>query len=399
MNEPEPDAAASIEPGRSHDVGADLGVVIVTFNAADEIAACLESLLSAAPPVVRVVVVDNASTDDTLAVMRDWAAGTRACDLCDLPDTMPFALTPVAKPVMLHSGGPDLRPALPPARGGTSGRSGRTVTLIRAGVNGGFAGGVNLGLAHLARDPGIGHFWVLNPDSIVPPGTVAALLAHLRTAPPYALMGGRVLYLNRPDRIQIDGGRLNRFTGVSGNLNLNRPHPQTPPPDPAQMDFITGASMVASRALYERAGPMAEEYFLYYEEVDWAMRRADLPLAYCPGLVVYHWGGTAIGSPVWGRGRASPFSLYFKHRGRMRFLRRFTPWALPLGLAYSLGQAGRLLWRRDPRGAATVLGAALGLPMPRVVRDRLSPEAQALIRGGARGQPPAGRSASRGPAA
>jgi len=52
MNEPEPDAAASIEPGRNRDAGAELGVVIVTFNAADEIAACLESLLSDRKSVV-----------------------------------------------------------------------------------------------------------------------------------------------------------------------------------------------------------------------------------------------------------------------------------------------------------------------------------------------------------
>lgn len=404
MNEPKQGVAPSPgrgleqSPARTGDRRAwsgppcgELGVVIVTFNAADEITACLESLAAAAVPGMRLVVVDNASTDDTVAVIRGWAEGTRPCAL---PDTLPFALAPAPKPVALTEIGPDLKVE-------REGHDGAAVTLIHAGVNGGFASGVNLGLAHLARDPCIGHFWVLNPDSMVPPGAVGALVAHLADAPRYALMGGRVLYLTRPDRIQIDGGRLNRCTGVSGNLNLNRPHPQTPPPDPAQLDFITGASMVASRAFYERAGPMAEEYFLYYEEVDWAMRRGDLPLAYCPGLVVYHRGGTAIGSPVWGRGRASEFSLYFKHRGRMRFLRRFSPWSLPLGLAYSFGQAGRMLWRRDPRGATTVLGAAMGLPMPAAVRARLSPEALALAQGRARRRPAGAEQAAsqEGPAA
>jgi hypothetical protein len=92
-------------------------------------------------------------------------------------------------------------------------------------------------------------------------------------------MGGRVLYLDTPDCIQIDGGTLNRWTGVTGNLILYALNKGTPPPKAEQMDFITGASMVASRQFYEAAGPMAEDYLLYYEEVDWALQRGVLPLA------------------------------------------------------------------------------------------------------------------------
>ena len=344
-----------------------LGVVIVTYNAADEITACLESLMAAraAGPDgqggLHVVVVDNASTDDTVSVIRDWAAGRKAAAL---PDALPFPLPPQPKPIALAEGGADLTPD--PAA---------AVTLIASGANRGFAGGVNIGLAHLAQMPQIDHFWVLNPDSMVPAASVAALRDHLEKGAPYALAGGRVLYLQRPEKIQIDGGLLNMWTGVSANLNIRGRHGETPPPDPASFDFITGASMVASRTFYERTGPMAEDYFLYYEEVDWALRRGDLPLDYCPGLLVYHWGGAAIGSPILGR-RASPFSLYFKHRGRMRFLRRFNPWALPVGIAYSLGQAGRFALRRDLQAAWTVMTAAIGGPVPQSVRGRLDVAAQ-----------------------
>ncbi|MCV6597090.1 MAG: glycosyltransferase family 2 protein [Mangrovicoccus sp.] len=341
----------------------NLGVVIVTYNAAGEIAACLESLMAAREAVagnLHVVVVDNASSDNTLAVIESWADGSQAFVP---PPALPFDLAPQPKPVSLHRGGPDLAPD-PAAQ----------VTLIQGGANRGFAGGVNLGLAHLAKLPEIEHFWVLNPDSMAPASSVQKLQDYLAQSPVYAILGGRVAYLEKPTQIQIDGGRLNRWTGVSSNVNITARNPETPAPDPATLDFITGASMVASRAFYDQAGPMTEDYFLYYEEVDWALRRGDLPLDYCPGFTVYHWGGTAIGSPVPGRG-ASCFSLYFKHRARMRFLRRFNPWAMPVGLAYSGAQALRQLLAREPQAAWTILTAALGGPVPGQVRNALDPDA------------------------
>jgi GT2 family glycosyltransferase len=129
--------------------------------------------------------------------------------------------------------------------------------------------------------------------------------------------------------------------------------------------------MVASRRFYEAAGPMPEDYFLYYEEVDWALRRGALPFAYCPGAIVYHRAGTAIGSPTMGR-PASPFSLYFKHRGRLRFIRRHFPMSLPLAFGYSAAKAMQLLLKGYPVESWTILTASLGLPPARKIRKRLS---------------------------
>lgn len=336
-----------------------IGIIIVSYGSADVILDCLESLLAAGRPEFRIVVVDNASPDGSADLIRRWA---RADDH-RVAEDIPFEIPRGPRPLRLSEGGPDLVP-----------ETGAQVTLIESGANLGFAGGVNAGLAHLMRDPGIAHFWVLNPDSVVPPGSLAALAARLGEVGRYGLMGGRVLYLERPDRIQIDGGLVNYATGVTGNHNLNRPA-DAPPPDPARLDFVTGASLVASRSFVERAGPMREDYFLYYEEVDWALRRGDLPIVHCPDLVVYHRAGTAIGSPKEGQS-ASPFSLYFKHRGRMRFLRRFNPRALPLGYAYGMAKAAGLLRRGEGEGARAILAAIHGRPAPGSIAERLSEEAR-----------------------
>lgn len=338
---------------------AHLGVVIVTYNAADVILDCLETLLNSAQAdyvPLRVVVIDNASTDGTRKLIKQWAAGeilyTPSADL-------PFACKAIAKPLTLGS-------SLDPL----------SITLLAQPANGGFAAGVNVGLAYLAKDHQLDRFWVLNPDSVLPLGTVAAFAEYDVGAGGFSLMGGRVVYLDDPGKIQTDGGLIDRRTGVTHGKNKYAPI-DTAFPDPMELDFISGANMVVSRAFYEAAGPMREDYFLYYEEVDWALQRNDLPLAYCAGGIVYHRAGTAIGSPALNR-PASPFSLYFKHRARLRFMRRFFPARLPVAFAYSLAKAAQLFLKGYVREAWALLLGSLNRPPPAHVLRMLSDDAVCL---------------------
>lgn len=327
-----------------------IGVVIVAFNSADVICGCIESLLAQDAGAPEIVVVDNASTDDTVGLLRSWSA----------------------------ENGVPLREAVAtdrPARAAPG-----TVTLVHSGANRGFAGGVNVGLAVLAAMPEVAHFWVLNPDAFADPGACTAILREAQRVPGYALMGGRVCYAEPPHRVQIDGGLVNLWTGVSGNVNLGRPASEAAMPRAEDLDFITGASMVASRGFYEAAGPMREDYFLYYEEADWALRRGAMPLAVAEGLVVYHHAGTSIGSPTLER-LASPFSFWFKYHSRMLFVRRFNPMGLPVAMGYATVKAVQLLLKGALPQAGALLRAVWGLGAPRSVRERLSPAAQRIAFG------------------
>ncbi|WP_284164853.1 glycosyltransferase family 2 protein [Frigidibacter sp. SD6-1] len=325
-----------------------IGVVIVTFNAADVIGECLTSLLSQTGERPGIVVVDNQSTDGTVGAIRDWAAAP-------------------GRPCLSEQNWPS---AATPADG---------LCLIHSGANRGFAGGVNIGLAALADRPEIGHFWVLNPDAFADPGATDAILAAAARWPGYGIMGGRVQYAEPPCNIQIDGGTINRWTGVTGNINLGRPA-SMPQPEAQEVDFVTGANLVVSRRFYEKVGPMREDYFLYYEEVDWALRRGDLALVVAPGFLVHHHAGTAIGSPTLNR-LASPFSIWFKYRGRMKFVRRFLPLSWPLAMAHATAKAMQLALKGAWPQALTILAAVYGLPAPRMVRDRLTPDAQEIAFG------------------
>lgn len=301
-----------------------MGVVIVTYNSSDQIIPCLESLLaSERAAYLRIVVVDNASPDDTVRRMETWSDGRVAFQ----------------------------EPA---------GRLSAPITLLTQTRNLGFAGGVNVALKTLLRDPEIDRFWLLNPDSKVPPKTPERLMA----APnDFALMGNRIIYADDRNRIQLDAGSINTRTGVTQNIHLGLPADQTPPPQIEKADFISGASLVASRRFVEAKGLMPEDYFLYYEEVDWALRRGDEPLRFCVGAEVYHIAGASIGSPSFDRG-PSPLSLYHKHRSRMIFLRRWYPRSVATGLLFGYAKAAQLTIRHGWRAGWAVLAGQFGWRMP-----------------------------------
>ncbi len=324
-----------------------LGVVVVTYCGRDVIATCLETLMGAQDVALRIVVVDNGSPDDTVQVIKDWASGHQPFEA-----KLPFLVSDIAKPVALDGSG-----------------AGHQITLIETGQNTGFAGGVNRGLAYLAQDSAIDRFWVLNPDCAVPPATPAKLAAQQGD---FSLMGNRIILQDDPDMIQLDGGLINWTTGVTFNLNTLQNPATTPAPDPTAMQFISGASMVASRTFYESVGPMREDYFLYYEEVDWAMRR-NAPLAWAADAPVYHKGGASIGSRTM-RQRASALSLYFIHRARLMFLWRFRKSGVIGGLIYSLAKSVQLLIGRDLRGAEALLRGAFQMSAPKAVRQKLGQE-------------------------
>ncbi|SDW75942.1 glycosyltransferase family 2 protein [Litoreibacter albidus] len=287
-----------------------MGCIIVTFNSERHITACLKSLAEATNVQLKVVIVDNASSDATTRQINSWAAG-QSLDL----------------------------------------------TLIQAADNRGFAAGVNIGLTHIMADKTLDRVWILNPDCTVPPET-PALLA---TAPlPFALLGSRIVYANNSGQIQIDGGQVNRWTGATRNLNIGRDPSRTQLPAAAYLDFISGASMVASRDFIAQAGPMPEQYFLYYEEVHWAQQRDQLPLTICPGATIYHHAGASIGSPTLQRG-PSRLSAYHKHRARMLFMASFHPMRLPVAYAFGWAKLIQHIVRRQFEPIPAILRALHGL--------------------------------------
>jgi len=167
---------------------ARLGIVLVNWNGWADTLERLETLLRSTIPA-RIVVVDNASTDGSSCHIADWAAG--AIDATASATAFAAHSSPgAAKAITLRR--------LDAATAVTAAPDHEAVTLIDAGGNLGFAGGNNVGLRFLFRDPAIDYVWLLNNDSVVEPAAAAAVVARMHAAHDIGMCGTVVRYYHRP---------------------------------------------------------------------------------------------------------------------------------------------------------------------------------------------------------
>jgi N-acetylglucosaminyl-diphospho-decaprenol L-rhamnosyltransferase len=209
---------------------------------------------------------------------------------------------------------------------------GQPIMLIEAATNGGYASGINI---CIAASPAADAWWLLNPDTEAAPGTLAALVARLEQG--YDAVGGTLYFETR--RVQSCGGLwlgwLARAVSIGNGSSLES-IPNSVDVERRQ-NYLSGASMLVGRTFYEKTGPMAEDYFLYCEEVDWCLRAAAqrLKLGYASDARVLHHQGTTTGSSTSLKAR-SWISVYLDERNKMLLTRRHFPVRLPVAAIAAL---------------------------------------------------------------
>lgn len=251
-------------------------VVVVTYDSAATLPACLASL----SPQVRalggeLVVVDNGSRDDSVAVARRHGA-----------------------------------------------------TVIESGGNHGFAVGCNLGARGAAADLVV----LVNPDTQLDRDCLELLLAAHRSRPDAGPIGGRPRrqdgsydprgVLGRPRLRGAVAFALGLDTAFRGTRWLDPEHGPTSLPDgegATAVEAVSGAVMAVPRALWERLGGFDEGFFLYGEDVDLCLRagRAGWQPVVARGAGYHHVGGlrsdgTAHRRVLLFRGKVE---LYRRHLG------------------------------------------------------------------------------------
>lgn len=331
-----------------------LAVVLINWNRTADTIEALESLLRSDTPI-RVVVVDNASTDGSTELLKAWAEGTQPYEP-PMGSLKRLSTPPLPKPIAYTE--VDDEEAL-------TARPGRElVTFIWSSWNRGFAGGNNLAMRYALNDPSIAYCWCLNNDTVVEPDAARALVSRMDATHRIGMCGTQVRYYHRPGTWQLlNGQRFNLLTGMSQGIGANQP--VTRPFDPKKVaqetDFVLGASIAVSRAFLETVGFMEESYFLYFEEMDWSVRnRGRFAIAFAHGAIIYHKEGGSIGSSG-KKGQRSETSEYFLMRSRIMFYRRNFPLLWPLQYPLALGLIARRLLRRQPKKAAAMTRAMLGM--------------------------------------
>lgn len=177
--------------------------------------------------------------------------------------------------------------------------------LLARPDNSGFAAGNNAALEPALKSGSPPEYYLLlNPDTLVRPGAVAALVQFLDQHPRAGIAGSR---LEDPDGTPQRSafrfhGVLSEFEramrlGICSRLLASRLVAPPVRADNHRTDWVAGASMLVRRQVFEQIGLLDAEYFLYFEEVDFCLRavRAGWECWYVPASRVIHLVGQATG--------------------------------------------------------------------------------------------------------
>lgn len=189
------------------------------------------------------------------------------------------------------------------------------LTILKPGENLGFAGGCNIGIARAVAD-GAEYCLLLNPDAVAD---------HDFLAPMLAVMAGddRIgmacpTHLDEDGRITYGGATMNWWSGRPRMIPGWRQGGGVPW---VEVPFASGAAMLLRVSAIAEIGPMAEDYFLYFEDTDYtrAFLRGGWKVVYVPDAEIRHAGSGVIGF-------RSALYVYYMARNRIRFMRRWGRW-------------------------------------------------------------------------
>ena len=240
------------------------------------------------------------------------------------------------------------------------------VAFIQTGHNGGYAFGNNVGIRVALERQDCEFVWILNNDTVVPgPASLDALCARMDADPSIGICGSTVVFADRPGIVQsLGGGTFNPLTGRCRPIGLGDPlsNPIDQEAVERRLAYVSGAAAFVRRAYVEAVGPMTEDYFLYYEEIDWAWRGKDrFRLGYAADSVVFHAVGASIGTDDFGNSSAA--SRYYFARSTLKFLARRWAISLPIGAAMLVREALAELLRGRWRNAEAIGLALAGQPL------------------------------------
>ncbi len=279
-------------------------VIVLNWNGLAWLDRCLKGLCAQTMAPTEIVVVDNASTDGSVAHLRARWPGIR-------------------------------------------------VDVLAA--NAGFAAGNNRGAVDARTDALI----FLNNDTEVEPGWLEALVRAAEADSTRGLVASKIVYMDRPDLVDSAG---DGYLRCGGGFKRGHGRPANAAVAPGEVFGACGAAFLIRRVLFEELGGFDEDFFMVYEDVDlsYRARLSGARVWYAADAVVRHAGSAALG-------RLSDRAVYLGQRNLEWTWLKNTPaslwWrSLPAHVLYSLA-AGAAYARRGQfgpwlRGKAAVFTAA-----------------------------------------
>jgi len=244
-----------------------VSVVILNWNGKSDTLECLDSVLAMEYENFDVVVVDNGSIDDSVAVIRA---------------KFPW------------------------------------VTVLETGANLGYAGGNNVGIRH-AIDKGARYVLVLNNDTVVDRALLTVLVRTAQDLGEDAILSAQIHFHAEPERVWYAGGTVDARNGRTRHERVRLDERGPGASGPVETNYASGCALFVGTHLLSRVGLFEERFFLMYEETDLcfrARRQLGVRSYVVPDARVWHKVSVSFG------GVRSATRVYFLVRNNLLFAER-----------------------------------------------------------------------------
>ena len=292
-----------------------IAIVVLNWNGWENSIECLESIYKVDYPQYHLILVDNASEDDSLEKIRDYCRG-------DLKtDSNYVEYTDENKPIFIKEieYNEIMKNELEQAFINGSNNENNLI-LIKNDENYGFAEGNNIAIRFAMKKLNPDYVLLLNNDTVVDKDFLKELIEVAKKRDNIGFIGPKI-YFYTPDDVSkivtFAGGELNKTycqpnpLGAdqidNGNFDLEK-----------KVDYVEGSCLLIKNELITELGVFDPEYFTYWEEIDWCIRgqKAGYDSVYAPKAVIWH------------KGRASDLSansIYYMIKNRFLFMKKNSP--------------------------------------------------------------------------
>jgi GT2 family glycosyltransferase len=298
-------------------------IVLLNYNGFLDTIECLESILKLHYENFQIIVVDNSETLVPFENLTNWALGNTMV-IKTAFENLVFPLEP--KPVDFCKISEDefLEKEL-----------NHKIVFVKANQNKGFAAGNNIALRYVlkfgARDS---YIWLLNNDTVVDKEALSAIVLQMSlNQEEKCICGTPLLEYYNPKTAQSIGGVYNKKTGLSshfGEGNTKEDYETNFDEVIKDIDYPIGASMLIKLPFLKELGLLSEDYFLFFEELDWVSKAKIIggKVLILNYFGVFHKQGGSTKSKF--KEKKSEFIDLVSLNSRILFARKFNKENLPL---------------------------------------------------------------------
>lgn len=306
-------------------------IILVNYKKYKDTIECLESIYNNGYSNFDVLLVDNSPEDDSHENIEKWLHNEYGNVESSFPDLVyplnnkQISYLKISEDEIANS----------------KERFDSQFILVRA-VNRGFAAANNIALKYLINNGEENSFiWILNNDTVIDKECLTHLTDFYSDKKDFnVLVGGKLMHYYNGQHIQAIAADYNKFLAATHHIGDGElDHGQYDSYKMKTTNYIVGASMFLPMSYLKKVGLLNEEYFLFYEELDWKRRSEKLNLGFDieHKAIIYHKESESIK----GSGAASNMDVadYYSIISRLRFTRKWYPYYLPivsLGVIYAL---------------------------------------------------------------